>query len=137
MSMPDIPFSLPPLRRGDRVIVARDPAFTHPVLGFVVEPKRRYADIQILVTGGTRLFRDCLYKDDPYIEQRPHLLEDADRGIFVLAESEVELRTVMAELGSQKAMLDQLAAQVGESQKRGRPRKVEDVSNEPSSEESS
>ena len=128
-------FERPEVKSGDRVLFWKDPSFGRPAIGFVLQPTPLGADIGLLGGGRIAAYHDCLYRNDPIIVTRPHLLEDADRGIFELAPAELELRTALKELAQQRDMLDQLAVQLGvkkftEPPKRpGRPRKppVEDA----------
>lgn len=122
-------FERPEVKSGDRVLFWKDPSFGRPAIGFVLQPTPLGADIGLLGGGRISAYCDCLYKGDPIIVTRPHLIEDADRGIFELAPAELELRAALKELAEQRDMLDRLAIQVGLNEaaeppkRRGRPRK--------------
>ncbi len=106
------PYNPPLLRKGDRVVISKDATWSQPVIGQVVKPGQRYTDVVAFIGQRLLMFNQCLYRDDPYVTERPHLLDDEDRAIFQLAPAEVAQREMEVELAEQRELLNQLAAQV-------------------------
>ena len=109
-------YQIPFLQACDRVVVSQDNTWHRPMIGWIIEPRQCSADIVTIGRGRMRIYRDCFYEDDPRVITTD-LLDEEDRGVFKLAESELVIRSVKAELASQRAMLDQLAAQLAGSPK--------------------
>ena len=105
-------FKMPVLHVMDRVLVSQNPTFADPVPGWIVKVKSNGADVVVVVHGRMLLFHDSMYYDDPRVEQRPQLFVDGDRGVFRLAQSELDQRAIVKELADQRELIDQLAAQV-------------------------
>jgi len=91
-------FEMPALRINDRVEISRDTTWNHPIPGTVYEVKSRGADIVAQVGGRAHLFRDSMYRGDPNIEKKPHLFADGNRGVFCLAQSELDQRELIAQM---------------------------------------
>ena len=87
-------FVVPHLDPADRILFWKEDNYVMaPAMGYVIEATQMGANVALL--GGSKViaFNDCLYRGDPKIKQKPWLLEDADRGIFELAPSEIALAT--------------------------------------------
>jgi len=98
MSTSNDTFQMPTLRINDRVEVSRDATWNHTIPGTVYAVKSRGADILAHVAGRSYMFRDSMYRGDPNIEKRPHLFTDGNRGVFCLAQAELDQRELIAQM---------------------------------------
>ena len=117
MSTATTEYRMPVLHACDRVEFSKDTTWQHPVVGFIYQDRQRSADIAILRPGSVLIYHDCLYYDDPRVTERPELLDEKDRGVFRLAQSELNQRAVEQELVAQRELLEKLAVQIATVQK--------------------
>ena len=110
-------FKLPQLHAMDRVLVSQHPGAPDQIPGFVAKAKQRGADIIAFLQGRPMFYHDSVYCDDPRTQTHPQLFEDGDRGVFVLAQSELQQRATILELAAQRELIDQLAAQIAAAPK--------------------
>ena len=83
--------------------------------GMVLRPKNRGADIVMMhggFAGGMAQLRDCLHESDPWIQERPAMFEEGDRGIFRLAKSEKQMRMILDQFVQTNAAIEELVARV-------------------------
>ena len=81
-------------------------------MGFITKIGRRTVDVLCVVPGGVRPRVSCRHAEDPLLPLNPQWLEEADTGVFRLADSEVQLQRLQATVDTLQASVASLVTTV-------------------------
>jgi len=101
----------PDIRAGDDIVFSTNPndVASQWRYGKVATPKNNSADIVLFSEGVVAFRHDCLHADDPRVSST-RLWAEPGRGVFKLAQSEIERRDTAARLPSLEKKITRLEA---------------------------
>lgn len=109
------PFQIPPIQPGDPVVVAFEPGFSRPHLGWVMVAKKRSCQVLTWDTQGRPLIlTDCRHRTDPRLKEQPAWLKEnpRQRALFELTESELERRRLAQQVAGLMEIVQEQAKEL-------------------------